>query len=225
MITDLGKSIYNHYLRALRVNNDKPYRLKKNFDGFETEPEYLYVMRLEEFFKKYPHLLKNDFFDAPYKLYRDESKYFTLKYYASYKGLKTCIEYYKSLLKDNPDNQLDFIKESLQFIMEFCLEKGIQVDDYPFYKSVTQCDFLKHLKEHRISWYVAVATSNMYVHLYKMEPDEFELYFGSEVNLSDLQYRLNTSSKARNMIEVGHKKIKDFVAKSLKKSSKSGKIG
>jgi hypothetical protein len=225
MISEIGKRIYNYYLRAYRVNNGKPYRAKINFDGFEKKEDFLYVQRLELFFKKFPHLLKYDFFNAPYQLYRDDEKWFSLKYYSSYKGLRTCLDYYQSLLKNTPDDQIDFLRESMKFIAEFCIEKNISVQEYPFYKSVTQHDFLKHLKEHRISWYMVFGIPGMLDHLHKMDPDEFELYFGDSINLGELQFKYSTSPKGKEIIEKGMKKMSEIVAKTLKINSKSGNLG
>lgn len=216
-MTETGKIIYNHYLRALRVNNGKPFREKKNFVDFEKSDDYKYIYKMESFFKQYPHLLKYDFFNAPYKIYKEEKQYFTLKYFASYKGLKTCVEYYNSLLKENPDNQLDFIKDSLKFIAEFCIEKRISVSDYIYYKSITQNDFLKHLKEHHISWYVVFGIKGMMDIIHKLDSDEFELYFGSNINIGELQYSYSSSKTAKVFIEKGLQKITNFVTKSLKR--------
>lgn len=224
MISDTGKRIYNYYLRAYRVNNDKPYKAKEDFSKFEQDENYIYVLKLEQFFKRYPHLLKYDFFNAPYQLYKDE-KFFSLKYYASFKGLRNCIDYYASLLKNTPDDQIDFIKESLKFITEFCLEKKIPISDYPFFKTITQHDFLKHLKEHRISWYMVFGIPGMIDHLHKMDPDEFELYYGDSINLGELQFKFSTSKKGKEMIEKGLKKMTQIVEKSLKISGKGGNLG
>jgi hypothetical protein len=35
MITEKQKQIYNLYIRALRTNNNKPFKYKKNWDKFE----------------------------------------------------------------------------------------------------------------------------------------------------------------------------------------------
>lgn len=225
-MTEEGKQIYNYYLRALRVNNDKPFRPKKDFTDFEKKEEYIYILKLEQFFKKFPHLFKYDFFNAPYRLYnKDEQKYFSLKYFSSPKGLRTCIDYYQSLLKDSPDDQIDFIKESLKFIANFCVEKKISFEDYPYYKSVSQPDFLKHLKEHRVSWYIIFAIPAMLDHIHKMDMDEFELYFGDMINISELQMNYSGSKMAKEIIKKTIKKLSEIVGKSLKISGKGGKIG
>lgn len=215
MITETQKQIYNLYLRAFRVNNNKPYRTRKKFDDFEKEPDYMYLMNLEGFFKKYPHLLKSDFFDAPYKLYKNEKSFYDLRYFSSYKGLTTCVEYYKSLLHSNPDEQLDFIKNSLKFVGEFCLEKKILISEYANFKSVVQNDFLKHIKEHRVSWYLVFGLKHAHDIIHKMEPDIFELYFGTDVNLNSLYNNYINSKKAKDMIETSIKKMDRFIEKKL----------
>lgn len=218
MISETQKQIYNFYLRAFRVNNNKPYRIRKKFDDFEKEPDYVYLVNLENFFKKYPHLLKFDFFDAPYKIYDKERKFYDLKYYSSYKGLTSCVAYYKQLLQTKPDEQLDFIKESLKFITEFCLEKKILLSQYIYYKTIVQNDFLKHIKEHRVCWYLIFGLKYALDILHKMEADEFELYFGTDIDLSSMYDQYINSKEAKPLIGKGLKKIEEFVSKKLKRT-------
>ena len=157
MITDTQKQIYNLYLRSLAEGSDRPYKVRKNFDNLKTE--YIEELKkLEAFFIKFPHFLRYEYFQAPYKIYQDEKKYYSLKFYSGYKGMQTCLAYFKSLKESDPDGQLDYLKESLKFITNFCLEKGIQLEQYPDYKSVAQKDFLIHLKQHKVSFYAAFAT-------------------------------------------------------------------
>ena len=210
-MTERQKQIYNFYLRAYRVNNNQPYRPKKNFKDFEQKEEYRYIVQLDSFFYKFPHLFKMDFFNAPYKLYNDEKKFYNLQYYASYKGLTTCIEYYKNILNSNPDEHIDFIKESLKFVANFCIDHNIPLIGYCDFKSVAQNDFLKHIKEHKISWYVIFGLPNGIDILHNMTADEFELYFGTEINISSIQMKYNNSNIAKNIIEKGVRKLKKFV--------------
>lgn len=205
------KQIYNLYLKAYRINNNQPYRPKNNFDKFEEKEEYRYILQLDSFFYKFPHLMKSDFFNAPYKLYNDEKKFYSLQYYSSYKGLTTCIEYYKNILNSNPDEHVDFIKESLKFIANFCISHNTPLEKYCDFKSVAQNDFLKHIKEHKISWYVIFGFPNGMNILRNMPDDEFELYFGLNIHLSSVQMKYSNSVLAKNVIEKGIKKLKKFV--------------
>lgn len=223
MINDTQKEIYNLYLRALRVNNGKPFRRKKKFDDINNPSILLYLQKLESFFKKFPHMLRNEFFDAPYVIYKDEKKYYDLRFFSSTKGLSTCIAYFKLLNDTNPDNQMDYIKSSLKFIVEFCIEKGIQFCEYSDYKTVVQPDCLKHIKEHRISWYVVFSIDSLKQKVYSMSNDEFELYFGSDISISQMYSRYTSSQVALPFLKKKIPEMAKYVTKCLKKRESSGK--
>lgn len=200
MISETQKDIYNLYLRAFRSNNNKPFRYRKNFDKLEDKIR-ISLNSLEGFFRKYPHLLNSEFFDAPYKIYKDEKAFFPLSFYASYRGFSACIAYYKLMVDDNPDNQISLIKKSLKFILEFCIDKKISFNEYGNFCSIAQNDFFKHLKEHKLCWYVVVGISDLYNKLYDMPKDEFELYFGQNISLISLYNKLDNSKKAKELID------------------------
>lgn len=52
-MTDLEKDIYNKYLRISRTRQNKPYKLRLNFEGFESKDEFIYVKK-----KNFPYFLK-----------------------------------------------------------------------------------------------------------------------------------------------------------------------
>jgi len=214
-MSEQQKWIYNLYLKAYRTNNGNPFRPKKDFTGFEDKPEYAEILKLTAFFNKYPHLLTIDFFNAPYKLYNDEKKYYSLKFFASPRGLKTCMNYFKTLIDSNPDEQIESIKDSLKFIAGFCIEKKIKMGEYYRYKSVIQPDFLIHLKEYKLNWYIVFGIKNMFDEIYAMPLDEFELYFGSHLNINELYNKFNNSKRAKIVVKEGVRKIEDFIAKKL----------
>lgn len=61
MITEAQKNIYNWYLRAQRVNNNQPFRYRKNFDNLDKEKFYPNLVKIEKVFQKYPHLMRRNF--------------------------------------------------------------------------------------------------------------------------------------------------------------------
>lgn len=210
-MTAKQQEIYNFYLKAYRTNNNKPFKPKKDFSKFESKPEYLDILKLDKFFDKHPHLLNMAFFDAPYKIYTDEKKFYNLKFYASVKGFTTCIAYYKLLQNKDPDEQIDSIKESLIFIKRFCEDNKLTLDRYFKYASVAQYDFLKHIKEHKINWYVAVGMQRGIELLYGLPKDEFILYYGPDVSLSEIRSKLLSSKSAKNLISEGEKRIENHL--------------
>lgn len=218
MITETQQQIYNFYLRSLAEGSARPYKVRKNFDNIK--PEYVAELeKLETFFNKYPHLLRYEFFVAPYKLYTDDKKFYSLKFYSSYKGMSTCIAYFKSLKESAPDEQLDYLKESLKFITNFCVEKQIELDAYPSYRSIAQYDFIIHLKQHKVSFYAIFALPNTYYCLLNLPIDEFQLYFGIDINLDDMHNRYHSSREAKKWLEENVQKIRKYITNKLKSKS------
>lgn len=220
-LTNNHKRIYNHYLKAYRINNNQPFRPKKKFDDVEKNVEIKqYLNKLDGVFKQYPAFFTDEFFNAPYEIYTDApegKKYYSLKFYSSHKGISTCIAYYKLLLQSSPEEQFEHFKSSFKFIAEFCIEKNIDFRDYTSYCSVSQRDCLKHLKEHKISWYVVFAIPSFYELLYNMPEDEFALYYGQNVDLSELYGRFMGSKKTQDYMSEIKKRIIPFIRNSLKK--------
>ena len=219
MISDQQKHIYNLYLRALRVNNDKPFRPKKNFADVEKKPEVLLQLEnIAKRFAQFPHLCNNAYFDAPYKVYsNDKTAYYGLDFYAKHKALTTCITYLKILEMASPKEQKTFIKESFTFIANFCVDKRITLDEYCNYKSVVQLDCFKHLKEHRLSWYVIFSIPNFYSKLHAMPSDEFALYYGEERDLNTVLIEYNKDADIAEYCHKCAKKIKDYIKNQLQK--------
>jgi hypothetical protein len=214
MISDIQKQIYNLYLRAYRINNNQPFKAKKKFDDLSIE-KIAYLEKLENVFKRYPAFLSNLYFDAPYKIYTDEKKFYDLKFFASSKGISTCIAYFKVLNSGNPEEQMDFIKSSYKFIAEFCVSKNIKLSQYVSYCSVSQNDCLIHLKEHKLSWYVIFSIPGFYDLLYNLPSDEFDLYFGSDISLNSLYNKYNASQKTEDSLTFIRNKIEDYLQKKL----------
>ena len=89
MITELEKSIYNAYLKHMRLSQNKPYKLRKDFNEFEKNKNYPYIQRIANMFRSCPHINLDDYFIAPYKVYtlEDEDMVYTLDFYRSMKAL------------------------------------------------------------------------------------------------------------------------------------------
>lgn len=215
-LNDVHKLIYNLYLKAYRQNNNKPFRFKKKFDDVEKDEEILgYLYKLESVFKKYPAFLDINYFNAPYKIYKDEKKFFSLKFFSSHKGITTCIAYYKVLREQSPTEQLEYIKKSFEFICKFCHEKKLLLRQYVDHCSISQNDCLKHLKEHKISWYVVFSIPKFYELLMNLPKDEFYLYFGEDLDLIEIRRCYMNSPEGRRYCENIKNKISQFLEKSL----------
>jgi hypothetical protein len=221
MLSEKQKTIYNWFVRAQRINNNKPFRPRKNFDKFDEEKYLPDLIKIEKIFEKSPHLFRKEYFDAPYILHsKDKDRFLPLNYYSSIKGITACTSYFKLLQQQNPDEQLDFIRDSLKFIVEFCLKHKIGFYDYINYKTIAQKDCLKHLKQHYISWYVVLSFPGFLKLVQQMPNDEFTLYFGSDIDLNNLISRWSESIIARPYLEKKLKEMNLFVFKKLNSGSK-----
>ena len=212
-MTDFEKRVYNLFLATTRIKQNKPYTARKSWEGFEKRKDYIYLQRLSVFFAKNPHLFRREFFEAPYEIYTDlEDSYFNLRFFSSQKALKTCTQYFKLLEGKNPDNQLGYIKQSFKFIAKFCLKHNMSIYEYPFYKTVSQNDFLKHIKEHKVSMYVTFIFPEMYQIISSMDDDEYKLYFG-ELDYYKYKIEFDRCKIAKNYGTKAYQKIKQFLEK------------
>lgn len=153
IVSESEKRIYNAYLIATRLKNGKPVKLRKNFDNMKEE-HVVVLHRLDSFFKNYPHINLDSFFEAPYKVYPD-SDYYNLDYYISANAKKTYTLYMKSIETEDPDTpeSLKRLIESLNFICKYCKQQNISLLEYNNYCEGTVPVFVDHLKNHKINYY------------------------------------------------------------------------
>jgi hypothetical protein len=91
-VTGREKHIYNTWLAVVRSNNNKPFKLRKNWTAFEEKPEYYQIKKLANFFNRHDNIDINDFFTSPFKVYPEPANY-DLQFYNTMKAL-TCYKIY-----------------------------------------------------------------------------------------------------------------------------------
>ena len=153
-MTNLEMTIYNTYLRISRSKHNKPYKLRKNFDNFQDNENYVYVKKLNMFFKKFPHIRIEDFFACPYEVYPDSDTY-DLRFYTTPKAVKIYGTYTTQKDNEDPDSdyQVKFIIDSLMFIFTFCKQNNLTVDNYLQHKTNDIHTLIVHIRERKVSFY------------------------------------------------------------------------
>lgn len=216
MITDLERRIFNKHLAVSRSFCNKPFKLRQNFDNFEHDPKYVHIKRLSIFFTKYPDVNMDTYFIAPYKLYKDV-QYFDLSYFASPRAIKTYTIYKQQLLQESPDSQKDEIKESLQFLVRYCLKNKIQLHDYIHYKENSiEPIWTYHIKHNKINPYVVMVFPNIFQTIQDMPQDEREFLLGQfGTNFLEYRTRYMNSKELRPFLEKAFIRLKLFVDKNL----------
>ena len=196
-MTPLEIKIYNTHLVVSRTLKNKPFKVKKSFDGFEEDPKYVSIKRLVNFFTRYPDIDMTTYFKAPYKLYNDV---------------------YKQLLTQTlPDTQFDSVKESLVFISRFCLKNKIQLHDYlSFKENGSENSWVYHIKKNEINPYSLMEFDNVSSYINEMAEDTKEFFLG-DFGKNFLEYRQKyiNSEKLRPFLIKAFIKLKLFIDKSL----------
>lgn len=215
MVSKLAELIYNTYLRVSRTQQGKPFRYRQDFTDFEDETNYVYVAKLELFFKKFPHIKIEEFFKAPYVVYTEKT-YYSLDFYIGQKAIKVYTMFNKQRNDAAPDSeaQLEFIRRSLIFILDFCQTNKLQIEDYITHMNGLFPSFLTHLKEHNISIYVLFAWDNFEnIMLNGIRPEELQLFIGHLYDkLVTYRTQFVQSKKAKEIVRKGVKIVGNQLA-------------
>jgi hypothetical protein len=132
---------------------DKPFRIRKDFsDMDQTKLDRL--TSLERFFNSYQNIKIDDYFSAPYVIFKDDD-YFDLEFFLTSKAKKAYSQYMKKIEMDDPDSEdsLKRLVDSLKFVKNFCKEKGLTLEKYPVYIENALPNMIDHLKNHHINMY------------------------------------------------------------------------
>ena len=150
------KDIYNTYLKTSRKKQNKPYKLRSNWEGFEETEIYAPLLKLKNFFDRNYIVNIEDFFSAPYEVYEEKTHY-ELNFYNSLNAVKVYNIYVNKKNSLDPDNdlQVESILRGLKFIKNYCINNKITLDRYLQYKEDAAIinAFIVHLKEKNISIY------------------------------------------------------------------------
>ena len=211
-LTDLDKKIYNCYLKNYRKG--EPYRLRKDFSDINPNIATSLV-KISGFLRKFPHIKCEEFLDAPNFLYPND-KYPPLNSFTTRAALKNYAMYQKQKEDRNPENQFDYIKESLRFIGMFCIQRKIPIANYLSYRSGFIYSWLNHYREHKINPYCLFELGDVFTILNGVPKDELYL-FSNNLYETLVSYRdkYDKSPKTKEFLRNGMKKVKFFVEKEL----------
>jgi hypothetical protein len=210
MISGDLQKIYNTYLAVSRKSRNKPFKLRENFEGFESKTEYSMLIKLEYFFKRFPNINKETYFKAPYELWKDKD-FFALDFYTTPVATRAYTLYKKQLLEQSPDNDanLEFIRESLMFIGKYCSTGGITLEQYFTHQSGATYDWMKHIRQNLISPYVVYGFTGVDDLLYRTPEDERDLLLGEFADKFYIyKQKYNESKLAKQLVVQGLQRVR-----------------
>ncbi len=216
-VSEFEEHIYNLHLKTTRQKNNQPYKLRKNFEGLDDTTK-IYLKKLSLFFTKHKHINIEEFFISPFTIYPDE-KFFDLQYFTTLKAVKSYTLYQKHIQNLAPDNieQLACIQKSIKFILNFCKENKINIEDYVRYKQDNVPSFLVHLKEHKINIYTLCGFKDFEQIFKKVDPEIIKFMFDEQIyeQIRVTKIKLFGSNKAKLFVDLGLQKASEIIKKTV----------
>lgn len=213
-INNAEQQLYNKYHAVTRSCLNKPFKLRKDFSGFEEKypDRVFYIKKLALFFNRFRHISPDDFFKAPFDIYQDPGN-FDLKFYTSQRALKVYTMYMqKSQLKSpDSDDQLAAIKKSLEYILKFCNNNNMQIQQYTQHVTGNIPTFVLHLKECRVSLYTLFGFEDFETILSSADQEHINFMIGEIMNtLPKHRTLFASSSLAKKFVRSGISRIKEL---------------
>jgi hypothetical protein len=217
-LTDQEKRIYNKFHAVTRSSQNKPFKLRKDFDGFEDKypDRVFYVKKLALFFTRFPHVSVDEFFKAPYDIYQDRENQFDLKFYTSQRALKVYTMYnQKNQLKSpDSDDQLISIRKSLEFILKFCDSNNIAISEYINHPSGNIPSYIMHMKQCKVNVYVLFGFEGFENSIQSSDAEHVAMILGDFGKMIPNYRTAFMSSKlAKKLVRSGISKIKELQSK------------
>jgi hypothetical protein len=214
-LTELEKLLYNKHLAVSRSLKNKPFKFKKTFDDIANTDRHKYLVRLSVLFKKHPEIDPTVFFEAPYKLYPDV-EYFGLDYFSTMRAVKAYTTYKKSIFLQDPDNQLEEIKRSLEFIVKFCVSSKIYLHQYPFHRKSDIYTWMTHYKENKINIYSVMEFSDVFSSVQNLAEDVQKFFLSDFINQFKNLYMLYAKSRVlKPYMQKAIPQLNNFINKEL----------
>ena len=202
-----------------RSERNKPFKLKRDFGDIVKTDKHKFLKRISILFTKHPEINPDVFFRAPYKLYPDVA-YFGLDYFSTMRAVRAYTTYKKQLFLQDPDSQLDEVKESLKFIANFCVKNKIYFHQYPFHKTAEAFTWMQHYKENKINIYSIMEYPNIFSSVKSLAEDVQKFFVGEFVEqFKNLYIMYNNSNTLKDYIKKAYPLLSNFVHQQLTSSS------
>lgn len=207
-INDFDKKIYNQYLISSRSSQNKPFKLRQQFDTLSDDKK-LCCKKISYKLQSYPFINIKDFFIAPFKVMPDQ--HIPFEFFSTPKAITAYTKYMQQLDQLSPDEpeMLMRIRDSLLFLDSFCKKEKIKLEEYFNFKINNQYACLMHLKERKTWLYSLLYFSEFDKAVNNCDKDVVRLMYGDDIfDRIDFARARFYNSKCKNIIEKIIKKLK-----------------
>jgi len=216
-LSELEKLLYNKHLIVSRSLKNKPFKIKKDFSSIVDSDKHKFLKRIATLIKKHPEIDPTVFFEAPYKLYPDV-EYFGLDYFSTMRAVKAYTTYKQQLFLQNPDSQLESVKDSLKFIARFCVENKIYLHQYPTHRTSDVFTWMTHYKQNKINVYVMMEFPDIYSSVQTLAEDVRRFFVSEFVEqFKQLRSMYLSSKELQPYLKKALPTIENFIYSELTK--------
>lgn len=205
-LSNYDKVLYNTYLKVTRTHQNKKYKYRKNFDDFD-EYQVRILKKISSIISK-KNIDQDYYFKASYELY-DDSDYYPLEYFSTFKAIKRYDMWVKHLYYNNPLHEViqKQIKDGFMHIHKICKENNLSsaeeyfrlkcYSDYPL--------FLIDLNDRKICYFNIIGVDNFY---------SMTKYISEEV-IDFLVKEFNNEASSIRRVIYSNNKLRDFIRRIL----------
>jgi hypothetical protein len=219
-LTDLERLLFNKHLAVSRSEKGKPFKLKKNFSDIIDTDKHKYLKRIAILFSKHPEINPDTFFKAPYRLYTDV-QYFGLDYFSTMRAVKAYTTYKKQIFLQDPDSQIEQVKDSLKFIAQYCIENKLHFHQYPYHRTTDLFTWMQHYKQNKINAYSVMEFPNIFSSVKSLAEDIQKIFVSEFIEqFQNLYMSYNKSQELKPYIQKAIPVLSNFVERQLTSTSK-----
>jgi len=206
------EQVYNTFLSVSRGHMNKPWKARKDFEGFDKTPDGILCTRLDMFFKRFPEINIKDFLLAPYVIYKDE-EHFSLNFYLTQKAIACYSLLQKQRAEELPDTDghIKHILESLKYLATTCINEKITLNQYSNLKNGYTWKCIEDYRNKHLNLYVLLSLPGFDAMFNSMQIQDKEIYLKTVANdIVKFKMRLNNSNRAKKIITEAFKRINEL---------------
>lgn len=212
--------MFNKHLAVSRAEKNKPFKLRKDFADIVNTDKHKFLKRIATLVAKHPEINIDLFFKAPYKLYPDV-EYFGLDYFSTMRAIKAYTTYKKQVFLQDPDSQIEQVKDSLKFIAHFCIENNIYFHQYPYHRNTDLFTWMQHYKQNKINVYSVMEFPNIFSSVKSLAEDIQKIFVSEFVEQFQTLYTsYNKSQNLKPYVQKAIPVISNFIERQLTSHSK-----
>ena len=137
------------------------------------------------------------------------------------RAIKSYTMYKKMTFLQDPDTQVDSVKNSLRFMAKFCVDNNILLHQYPYHKTADMFTWMVHYKENKINVYAMMEFKDVYSAVQSLAEDVRSFFVSDFVEqFKNLYTSYDKSQVLKPFLKKAVEHINNFVDKELTNKQK-----